>query len=176
MSKIYAADAIRATVRDTKALLEYADELEKIGSIEQAAQEARVATAKAREQLDLTNGMVVKAKGELEAVEAQIKAKAAEQEHLSKSILETAQNEAQSIRENATNRAVRIITEAESKAKTIEQEHVGNLNKIKEQSRATSSALKKTIDNKEKAEVELSAINGKLAEARSKISQFLAGN
>lgn len=99
-----AAEDLKTIANRFKAVLEVADSLEKIGSLEQATKDAEIAKEKAYKENEETQAVIQAGKEDLakmesELLEAKAKIKSAEEEATLKSyaILEKAQLEAKSI-------------------------------------------------------------------------------
>jgi chromosome segregation ATPase len=166
MSKINAADAIRASIRNDRALLEYADELEKVGSIEQAAQEANAANAKAKAELEKTKEQLNESKQALADFNDSARLKVLESEAVAAEVIDKAQAEATDIRNKAKERANGTIKQAEAKASQLVvgaeaklAEMTATLAETEKQLKAAEKATKRAVE-------ELAVINAKIEQAK----------
>jgi DNA anti-recombination protein RmuC len=171
--KIQAADAIRASIRSYRQLAEYADMLEKVGSLENAEKEALAAANKAR------------------AEAAKQKAKADEYEALAKSIesnsvaiTKAAQETASQIIQDAEEKAGAEIAKAKARAEVIIHNATAVLTeknrRLEEQADARTAALKdieaaclELEQRRDDARQELEVLDGKLAATKAAIANLL---
>ncbi len=173
--KIHAADAIRASIRNTKALLDYADTLEKVGSIEQAEKEAIAATNKARQELAETAEQLSLMKELLMNAEASFKAKKAELEESEAQLIASAQSEAADIKAKAKAQSTKTINDAENQAKVITAQAYDYLHKLEENLATAKQEFKDLIQNKQRAEEDLAAINAKIEHAKLLVNNVFNG-
>jgi hypothetical protein len=172
---IYAADAIRASIRQSKALLEYADVLEKVGSIEQAEKEAILATNNAKKDFNETAEQLSLMKELLaNAVNSSKKEKSSLEESLNE-MKAAADAEIQALKAKAKQQANKTILDAEVKADSIVDGAQTKLVEIQNALATTKEELQKTIEIKQRAEDDLAAINSKIEQAKALVSNVFKG-
>lgn len=175
MSKILAADAIRASIKHYKQLAEYADLLEKQGAMEQAEQEVIAATARARKDLDAVNALLVKAnasvKQSLDTLAANEKAAAS----MFADGMANAQESAEALLGNAKAKSREIIAKATAKAIKLETDADKAVAEAKQAVEAESKEIKGMQTKRAEIEADLEAITAKLAAAKAQVADILKG-
>lgn len=171
--KIHAADAIRASIRQFKALSEFADALEKVGSIEQAEKEANAATNTARAEADKAKEQANKANQVLAQLQETTRLKLIENEQLEKDWTEKAQAEVLELKTNAKEKANRAVQEAQTKADSLIAGAQSKLIELNAQVSDTRTTLKQLEAEVIAAETELKLVTDKIANAQAKIARLL---
>jgi dsDNA-specific endonuclease/ATPase MutS2 len=174
MNKHAAADAIRQAIRPFRILNEYADELEKLGSLEQAAEEAKRNADIARAELEKVKGQVAKAKESLDDFHKKVEEGAKMNGALAQETIARANADAAEIVEQAKSSAATIVSDAITQAsKEIAAasqrvaDAAGQLQSIHEQ---TTVAM----NERDQAKAEFERINTQLEVSKAKLSAFLA--
>ena len=171
--KIHAADAIRASIRQFKALSEFADVLEKVGSIEQAEKEANAATNTARAEAEKAKEQANKANQLLAGMQEATRLKLIENEQLEKDWIEKAQAEVLELKTNAKERANRTIQEAQTKADSLIAGAQSKLIELDAQVGDAHATLKQLETKVLAAETELKLVTDKIADAQAQIARLL---
>lgn len=153
-----AAADVKATARSMRAVIAMADQLEAIGSIDQAASEAQQRLDKAVADEATAQGQLLDAKQQLADTAALIDAAKAEAAHL----VEAARVSAADIIADAQTQGQAAIETAQQRASTIDASIADK-----------QTALNTVLSDIDTAQHQLDTLNGKIADARTSIANML---
>lgn len=175
-NKLKAADEIGKFARMFGAMIEVADEIARVGSLEQAARESEAALQNAREHLDRVTQEIAHARAAVVAeqnkvtaleddkrsVIAAAQAEAARQRAVGQQALEKAQAEAKAHIDQAQARAADILAKAE-------------IDRVNAQAmlRAAADAQQAAEDQVNKKKRELADLEGKISKVREQVATFI---
>lgn len=151
-AKLKAAEEIKKLGRSLKGFIAFAEELEQMGSLEQAA-------AELNQSFERSKKASLEAKKDLESVEAEIKAA----KDFAKSTVESAKEEASALVLAAQAKAEGIVSKAMADADGVRAE-------FKEEKIVLQNELKVLREAIEKAKAELSQANNGLDEAKKQMA------
>jgi chromosome segregation ATPase len=174
INKHAAADAIRQAIRPYRVLNEFADELEKLGSLEQAAEEAKRNADMARGELDQVRKQVAKAKDELDALHKTVEEGAKMNGALAQETITRANADAAEIVEKAKSQAEAIVSDANTKASKALGEASDRVNEALGKLQSIHEQTTVAMNERDQAKAEYERINTQLEEAKAKLSAFLA--
>lgn len=174
-TKSTAAEAIRRLATQYQQMMEAADLLEKIGSMDLATEEAKAARATAEKERDAVQDEVKKAKAELKVAQEKAKLVLAEASTKAAEMAERAGLDAQSAAKDSTAKASQILDSANTRASLI----IKSAEKTQDEMQAAVQAATFERDriNAEAADAEdrLAKANKQLDTVRAKLTALLGG-
>lgn len=174
MSKLSnAVDQLHAWAEQQRAIVDLADALKDVASVDLAADEAQARLVAARTA-------EVDAQGALGAVQAQIAEAARQRDEIlahgstkARTIIDAASAEASSIVGNANNLAAETLAQAVAQAKGTAQDADRRATAANVELAAAKTELAATNEALQAAKIELSSFQEKIAKARAQIEQML---
>lgn len=170
---IEAADAIRASVRNTRQLLEYADALEQVGALDQAVEEAKRAANAAREEAVAAKAELAQLKEDAAAAKKKAKADLANAETYAANVVAEAQEAAAKVIVKAKEEAAVVRATADADAGIAKAQIQAEISDLQTNMIATSNAYKEksaAIVDKQK---ELERLDGLIEKAKAQIATLL---
>lgn len=174
MSLNAAADAIRASIRQYKQLAEYADAIERIGSLEQAEKDAKAAADVARAELAGVQKSLSDAKDKLKAAKDMIEAEAAARAQLAAESIRRAQEEAVAIKERAKTDAEVILINATARGASDKALLDAKISEVSASLNRKNAELAEVAALRDDAQKELDRLNARIDDAKARIAAILA--
>lgn len=174
LNHLAAADAIRNAIRPYRALNEFADQLEALGSAEQARQVAERENAAAQEQLAKTRELVAAEEAKLAAAKATVEDEARVNAGLAAETIRRAQEEAVAIKDKAKTDAEQIINKATAKGVTEKAALDAKLSETQAKVLEANELWKKALDGLADAQNELATVTGQIEAAKAKLRELLS--
>ena len=167
---INVADQVRAGAKRLEWVLQLADALERVGSLEQAEKEAKKATEKAKKDLEKAKSDLAKAADKLRDAEESVP-KAVSQAN---AVLAGAHEEAKALANQAKADAAAIINAAQGKAQATVDAAISQAAGIAEQIKAEKSVLAQYQGETVKAIKDLAKIHEDIEEAKAEAAKLFA--
>lgn len=172
-NKSTAAESIRRLATQYQQMVEAADMLDQIGSLENAAKEAEKATAAARAEADSAQADAAKAKADAKTAKDKVAATMADAEEKALVIAQQAEIKAQELIADGKARAQQILTKASLDAANAT---VGIEGKVAELSATRASIEQSLVDLQSQIDakqVEAEELEKRLAKAQASIAKLL---
>lgn len=173
MAKLQAAENIRRFAEQYKALVEAADLLDGIGSLELAAAEAKSAAETAKKELEEIKAETAKAKAAQKKVVDAVQAEFEEQRAVAQKMLDDTKIHAEELKKASEQAAQSIINAANDQADKVKAEALQISNSAGEmQTNARNEVALLQVEIEQKA-AELKAVEDQLAKLKARIASFI---
>ncbi len=157
-----AADAALQWAEKNRAVVELADVLKDIGSIEQATDEAKVALALAAADRDVMRAELDSVKQALEKSKALVASTTSDAEKTVQALLDDGRRAAQGIVERGQTEAASMLADAQTKINNATAVHAANMTAAREQLAQLKQAVSECQDT-------LAGLRAELADARTNL-------
>lgn len=166
-AKLMAAESIRAASKIFRGLIEAADELERVGSLENAAAEAQLACQQARQELDELKRAVSGARGQAEQILSSAEAQAVR-------IRDQAATESETEIARARQEAADAVAAGRRKLEELETRHQVRMAEERQLFETLQATTKAAEIEAAAAEARLEELRGKEAEARKLLADLVS--
>ena len=174
MSKYHdAADVLKRQAVKYKSLMDAAAALEEVGSLDQAATECKAQLAAARADLDFVYVQLDASKKELAEHKDKVKTVKKLDQAKSDEILQSANDDAKAIVDQATEMAEQIKASATEEARAYLQASQASADALSEQKRTLEQQISANLDTLAAQKTEAEDLEKRIAKAQASIAKLL---
>lgn len=173
MAKLQVAENIRRFAEHYKIFVEAAEQLDSIGSLEQAAKEAKAQADASMKELADIKADTAKAKAALKKVTESVEGQTAEEMAEAEQKVKDAEAKATKLIDDANIQAMQLIADANTKADTIKKEGAVAISKVSEELRLAKIVLVELQGMRDKVKSEADAITKQSETLKTKLKNLI---